>query len=65
MADPTREELMNILTAAIAQSHVDDPNRPDGTTWDNTYLSVEEAAHYAKAVLTVLEKSHLKIVTTK
>lgn len=65
MADPTPTELMSILTAAIASSHVHDPHRDDGTTWDNVNLSNEEASHYAKTVLTVLAKSHLKIVEAK
>jgi hypothetical protein len=64
MADPTPEELLSILTAAIARSHIHDPIRSDGTTWDNANLSNEEASHYAKAVLGVLAASNLKIVTS-
>jgi len=56
---------MSILTTAIARSHIHDPHKGDGTTWDNTYLSGEEASHYAKAVRSVLEQSHLKIVASE
>jgi len=62
MADPTPASLMSILTGAIAQSHIHDPIRPDGTTWDNISLSNEEASHYAKAVLSALAGSNLKII---
>jgi hypothetical protein len=62
MAEPTQAELMSLLTGAIARSHLHDPVRIDGTTWDNMNVSNEEASHYAKAVLTVLSNNRLKIV---
>jgi hypothetical protein len=65
MADPTSAELMNILTAAIARSHIHDPIRPEGTTWDDMNVSNEEASHYAKAVLAILAQEGLKIVEAK
>jgi hypothetical protein len=51
MAEPTQAELMSLLTGAIARSHLHDPVRIDGTTWDNMNVSNEEASHYAKARL--------------
>ena len=62
MAEPTQAELMSLLTGAIARSHLHDPVRIDGTTWDNMNVSNDEASHYAKAVLTVLSNNRLKIV---
>jgi hypothetical protein len=61
----TVQELTNLFTGAIFRSHIYDPRHPLGGTWDQTNVSLEEAEHYAKAVLRTLEENGLKIVDAK
>jgi hypothetical protein len=54
-------EILQVLTAAIKDAHLYDPDAGFGSTWDRPRLSGEEATHYARAVLNALRNAGLDV----
>lgn len=57
-----RQEVLNIITDAIATARVDNPDTGEGTTRDNIYQDPDEAAMFAKAIVTALAISGYEIL---
>jgi hypothetical protein len=55
-------EILQLMSAAIKDAHLFDPDAGFGSTWERPRLSGEEATHYVRAVLNSLRKSGLDVL---
>jgi hypothetical protein len=53
-------KVLQLISSAIKDAHLFDPDAGFGSTWDRSQLSGEEATHYAKAVLNSLHAADWK-----
>lgn len=54
-------EVLQLISQAIKDAHVFDPDAGFGSTWDRPSLSAEEANHYAKAILKCLNLAGFEV----
>ncbi len=54
-------KVLQLISRAIKEAHLFDPDAGFGSTWDRPTLSGEEATHYAKAILNCLHAAGLEI----
>lgn len=54
-------KVLQLISSAIKDAHLFDPDAGFGSTWDRSQLSGEEATHYAKAVLNSLHAAGLEV----
>jgi hypothetical protein len=58
-------ELLQLISHAIKDAHVFDPDAGFGSTWNRPQISSEEATHYAKAILNCLRGAGLEVKQQK
>lgn len=54
-------EVLQLISHAIKDAHLFDPDAGFGSTWNRHQLSGEEATHYAKAILNCLHAAGLEV----
>ncbi len=54
-------KVLQLISHAIKDAHVFDPDAGFGSTWNRPQLSGEEATHYAKAILNCLHAAGLDV----
>ncbi len=58
-------ELLQLISHAIKDAHVFDPDAGFGSTWNRPQISSEEATHYAKAILNCFHGAGLEVKKQK
>jgi hypothetical protein len=58
----SKQLLIDVIAIAIREARFNDPIPVEGVIWADMDLSNEQAAHYARAVMHVLDRAGLVIV---
>jgi hypothetical protein len=54
-------KVLGLISHAIRDAHLFDPDAGFGSTWNRRQLSGEEATHYAKAILNCLRAAGFEV----
>ena len=66
MTPPNQDpKVLQLISNAIKDAHLFDPDAGFGSTWNRPQLSGEEATHYAKAILNCLHAAGLEVSQQK
>ena len=57
--------VLQLISHAIKNAHLFDPDAGFGSAWDRPQLSGEEATHYVKAILNCLQAAGIEVSELK